>query len=111
MGASAPSGSGLAPVAVTPVLRDARRVRPWHRGDWLIDVAAGILIGGIVGGILAVNLVIYYGLERGYESSFAEIFEASVVLGTIVVGILLAFPVLGVVVARRQRTRSRAGGG
>ncbi len=53
-----------------------------------------------MGGILAVNLV-YHGLEGGYESSFAEIFEASVVLGTIVVGILLAFPVLGVVVARR----------
>lgn len=63
-----------------------------------------------MGGILAVNLV-YHGLEGGYESSFAEIFEASVVLGTIVVGILLAFPVLGVVVARRRRTRSRAGGG
>jgi hypothetical protein len=73
--------------------------------EWLIDVLAGVLVGGVVGGIIAVNLVIYSGLERGYQTTLPEVFEANVVLGIIVVTVLIVFPVLGVLMARRRRVR------
>lgn len=73
--------------------------------EWLIDVLAGVLVGGIVGGIVAVNLIIYSGLERGYETTLPEVFEANVVLGIIVVTVLIVFPAVGVLLARRRRVR------
>jgi ABC-type antimicrobial peptide transport system permease subunit len=73
--------------------------------EWLIDVLAGVLVGGIVGGMVGVNVVIYSGLERGYETTLPEVFEANVVLGIIVVTVLVVFPALGVLMARRRRVR------
>ena len=73
--------------------------------EWLIDLLAGVLVGGVVGGIVAVNLVIYSGLERGYQTSLPEVFEVNLVLGMIVVTVLILFPALGVLIARRRRAR------
>ena len=71
--------------------------------EWLIDLLAGVLVGGVVGGIVAVNLVIYSGLERGYQTTLPEVFAANLVLGIIVVTVLIVFPALGVLMARRRR--------
>lgn len=76
---------------------------------WLVDLVFGGLVGLIVGIVAAVNLVIFTGVEGGYEAGIGDVFEHSVVLGTIVLMFLAAGPIGGVVVARRQRaTRRRA---
>lgn len=72
---------------------------------WLVDVAAGGLVGAIAGGIVAVNLVIYFGVERGYEADLSEVFERSVLLGVLVVAILIGGPIVGVLTAHIQRMK------
>lgn len=72
---------------------------------WVTDLAAGGFTGLLIAGIVAVNLVIYAGVERGYEASPADVFEHSVVLGVVVILVLVAGPVLGVVLLRRRRLR------
>ena len=73
--------------------------------DWLTDVLIGGFAGAIVGGLLAVNLVIFSGNEQGYEASLDEVFTQSPLLGVAVVTLWIAGPVLGVIGARRQRRR------
>jgi len=77
---------------------------PTMRG-WNIDVGLGGLLGGVIGAIVAVNLVIYSGIEDGYEASIPEVFSENLFVGLLTVGILCAGPVVGVIVARRQRSR------
>jgi hypothetical protein len=72
---------------------------------WLVDLAVGGLIGGLVGAVAAVNFVIYTGIEQGYEASLAEVFQHSLIAGVITVMILIAGPVIGVLAARRRRRR------
>lgn len=81
--------------------------------SWLIDIVAGGIGGGVVGAVVAVNVVIYSGMERGYESTIPEVFSESVLIGTVVVAILIAGPLVGVGIARRlrhQRTSMRGDG-
>jgi uncharacterized membrane protein len=73
------------------------------KGGWLRDLSIGVVAGGIVGAIAAVNFVIFSGMERGYESTIAEIFRQSVVAGIVTVGLLLAGPIVGVWLMRRRR--------
>ena len=72
---------------------------------WLVDVAVGGLVGGLVGAVAAVNFVIYTGIEQGYEASLVEVFQHSLIAGIVTVMILIAGPVLGVLTARRLRTK------
>lgn len=72
---------------------------------WLVDVLVGGIVGGVTGAIVAVNVVIFSGVDRGYEASLREVFGHSPFLGVVVVMVLAAGPVLGVLVARRQRGR------
>lgn len=51
------------------------------------------------------NVVIYSGAEKGYETGLVELFAANWVIGVLVVAVLAGFPVLGVVVARRWRRK------
>ncbi len=81
-------------------------MEPRTRG-WLADTFVGGIVGGVAGAIVAVNVVIYTGIDGGYEASIAEVFRQNVVVGTLTVAILVAGPVLGVVGARRLR-RNRA---
>ncbi|HEX6220142.1 MAG TPA: hypothetical protein VF115_03520 [Acidimicrobiia bacterium] len=78
--------------------------RPKWR-PWLIDVVAGGLIGGFVGLIAAWNLMIYLGVESGYEASLGEVFGHSLLAGILVTAALVAGPVAGIWVARRQRRK------
>ncbi len=59
----------------------------------------------MVGAVIAVNVVLLSGIERGDEASVADVFRQSVLVGVLVVGILLAGPVavVAVSVARRRR--------
>jgi hypothetical protein len=74
---------------------------------WLFDLIAGGGLGGLLALIVAVNVVIYSGVEGGYEAGLQEVFEHSVLTGLVVVAVVVTCPVLGVLVARRRR-RDRA---
>lgn len=72
---------------------------------WVRDVLLGGIAGGIVGAIVAVNFVIFSGMERGYESTIPEIFRQSVLAGVVTVVILASGPIVGVWLMRRRRHR------
>lgn len=75
---------------------------------WIMDVLVGGAVGAIAGAIVAVNVVITSGIDRGYEATILEIFRENVLVGIVTVTVLASGPVLGVVAARwlRRRTRS-----
>jgi len=73
--------------------------------NWLIDLLAGALVGGVVGAVAAVNFVIYIGIEDGYEANIADVFRQNTIAGIVTVTILVLGPVLGVIAARRIRRR------
>lgn len=74
---------------------------------WLLNAVGG-LAGGLLAAVVAVNLVIYSGIEQGYEASLTEVFDYSPFLGSVVVIVLIAGPVLGVLTMVRLR-RSKSG--
>ena len=87
------------------------RSRTQGRKGWLTDLLIGGISGGLIGAVVAVNVVIYSGIERGYEATIPEVFRESVFLGSFVVAILVAGPLAGVWIARRlrrQRTSDRS---
>ena len=104
--ATAPSGNDYGLVfrgdpRDTPVMEPRRTPR-----GWVIDILAGGLIGGVVGAIAAVNIVIFSGIDSGYESSLADVFSYNALVGLVAVFVLVGAPIAGVVIARRiRRTR------
>ena len=79
------------------------RIERKARREWLVDVLVGGAIGVLVGAVVAVNLVILVGPEKGYESSIAEVFEHDLVAGLVTVAILALSPAAGIWLARRRR--------
>lgn len=77
---------------------------------WLVDMVVGGLGGLVVAWIVAVNLVIYLGVEGGYQAGPGDVFEHSWTLGIVVVAVLVAGPVLAVTYMRRQRRQRDAAG-
>lgn len=70
---------------------------------WFVDLVVGGLAGLVIAWIVAVNLVIYLGVEGGYQAGPGDVFGHSVVLGIVVIGLVAAGLVLGVMYMRRQR--------
>jgi hypothetical protein len=77
-----------------------------NRKAWAVDLLVGVLLGGISGAIAAVNIVIFSGMERGYESTIPEIFRQNVLVGIMTVVTLAAGPLVGVWLMRRRRQRA-----
>jgi uncharacterized membrane protein len=75
---------------------------------WFVDIVVGGIVGGVAGAIVAVNFIIYAGIDRGYEATIPEVFRQSVVAGVVTVAVLVAGPVVGVWIARRLRRRRSA---
>ena len=73
---------------------------------WLSDILIGGILGGIAGAIVAVNVVIFSGIEEGYEANIPDVFRQNALVGVVVVAILIAGPIVGVVTRRRMRSRS-----
>ncbi|MGA8039798.1 MAG: hypothetical protein WCA93_06775 [Acidimicrobiia bacterium] len=71
-----------------------------------MDTLVGVVAGGIVGAIAAVNFIITIGI--GYDVSIGEVFDHSTIAGVVMVSILLAGPVIGVVAMRWLRRRRTA---
>lgn len=67
-----------------------------------IRVVSGALVGLVVGAIASVNVVIFGGIEDGYEASIPEVFDESTLVGLIAVVVLVAGPVIGAIIALRQ---------
>jgi hypothetical protein len=70
---------------------------------WLIDGLVGGALGLLVAGIVAVNVVIYSGIDAGYEAGIGEVFDYNPLVGVAVVAILVLGPVLGILLARARR--------
>ncbi|NHZ70849.1 MAG: hypothetical protein GWP18_04340 [Proteobacteria bacterium] len=71
----------------------------------LLAGAAGALGGLAVGAVIAVNIVIFSGIEPGYEATIPEVFSQNVAVGIVTVAVLAAGPIVGVAVALRLRGR------
>lgn len=70
----------------------------------------GVAAGGLVGAIIAVNFVIFVGIEGGYEASIVDVFRENVLFGVVTVAILVAGPVIGVLMMRRRRRQDTSAG-
>ncbi len=71
----------------------------------LVTTFVGIVIGAAAGGVIAVNLVIFSGIDSGYESSIVDVFTYNRVVGLIVVCVLVAGPIVGGLLAWRWNAR------
>lgn len=76
-----------------------------QKNGWVPDIVLGVLAGGVVGTIVAVNFIITIGI--GYDVSIPDIFRENVLAGIATIVILIGGPVVGVALMRRQR-RKRA---
>lgn len=73
------------------------------RRSWIVDGTIGVIVGGILGAIVAVNLIITAGI--GYDVTLAEVFRQNTIVGVVTVAILVAGPVVGVFAMRTLRQR------
>jgi len=80
------------------------------RRRWLFDGVIGLTAGGLVGAIIAVNFVIFVGIEGGYEASIADVFRENVLAGIVTVAILVAGPIVGFEMMRRRRRQDASAG-
>jgi hypothetical protein len=77
-----------------------------QRRDWTVDAVVGVVAGGVVGAIIAVNFIITIGI--GYDVSIPDVFRDNIVSGIVTVVILIAGPVIGVWLMRRARRKREA---
>jgi NhaP-type Na+/H+ or K+/H+ antiporter len=66
-----------------------------------IDLVLGMALGGLIGAIVAVNLIITVGI--GYDVSLPQVFRENLLVGIITTVILISGPVAGVALMRRLR--------
>ncbi len=71
-----------------------------------VDLVLGVAVGGLLGAIVAVNLIITFGI--GYDVSLAQVFRENLLVGILTSLILISGPVGGVALMRRLR-RQREG--
>jgi len=74
-----------------------------HTRHWLVDCILGAFAGAVVGAVAAVNVVIFSGMSRGYETTIPQVFDESPVVGVIVLAVLVGGPVVGVYIARKRQ--------
>lgn len=77
-------------------------IMPMTRGRSILRVVVDALVGLVVGGIASINVVIFAGIEDGYEASPAQVFEENAFVGVIAVLVLVAGPVFGAIIALRE---------
>lgn len=96
--------SGPKPLGRMTRLRKADCV-PSNTVRRVADTVIGAILGLVAGAIIAINLIITAGVERGYEASLIEVFEENALVAVAAVAILVVGPVVGVIIARRIRRR------
>ena len=70
-----------------------------RRRVWVRYIVGGVG-GAVVGGVAALNVMIYSGVEGGYEAGLGALFEHNPLAGSAAVALLVAGPLLGVLTAR-----------
>ncbi len=98
--ASQPAGGGVHADVIPPPGGPRRESR---LRAWLADLLVGTVVGLVAGAILALNLMIFLGVEGGYEANIGEAFDHSLFAGLAVVSALIGAPVAGVMWRRRRR--------
>lgn len=73
------------------------------RRQRIIDVVLGVIAGGLVGAIVAVNLIITLGI--GYDVTLPQVFRENMLVGIITTVILVSGPIAGVALMRKRRRR------
>jgi hypothetical protein len=73
---------------------------------WLVDLLVGGSLGAVAGGIVAVNVAILSGVDRGYEAGVLEVLDHHLLAGLIMILALVLGPIVGVTVLRRRRGRA-----
>jgi hypothetical protein len=76
------------------------------RRQSVFDMVLGIALGGLLGAIVAVNLIITVGI--GYDVSLAQVFRENLLVGIVTTLILMSGPIAGIALMRRLR-RQREG--
>jgi NhaP-type Na+/H+ or K+/H+ antiporter len=66
-----------------------------------IDLVLGMVLGGLIGAIVAVNLIITVGI--GYDVSLPQVFRENLLVGIVTTAILISGPIAGVALMRRLR--------
>ena len=62
---------------------------------------AGAILGLIVGAVLSLNLIIFFGTDQGYEASLSEVYSESPGVAIAAVALLVLGPVVGFLLAGR----------
>ncbi len=73
------------------------------RGRQIGRGIAGAAGGLVIGVIASLNVVLFGGIESGYEATPSEVFEENVLVGIVALLVLVAGPIVGVIVALRER--------
>jgi len=73
------------------------------RRQILFDLGLGVALGGLLGAIVAVNLIITVGI--GYDVSLPQVFRENLLVGIVTTLILISGPIAGVALMRRLRTQ------
>ena len=68
-----------------------------------MDVVIGGVVGIVIGAIVAVNIVIFAGIDDGYEASPSEVFDQNAVVATAATAALVVSPFAAVILLRRSR--------
>ena len=93
--------NGLSPLVCRVRLGDSEDVG--RVLGWILDGALGVIVGGICGGIAAVNVVIWAGPDTGYQSSLQDVFRHNPLTGIAATTLLVGGPIIGVWIARKLR--------
>jgi hypothetical protein len=72
----------------------------------IIRSVFGAGVGLVAGLIASINVVIFGGIDAGYEATPIEVFEENVLVGMIALLVLVAGPIVGITVALRERHRT-----
>lgn len=73
----------------------------------MLDLVIGALVGTVIGGIVALNLIIFAGTDRGYEAGIGELLAERPLVAAIALAILVISPFVGIVVAKRSGSPRR----
>ena len=73
----------------------------------MLDLVIGGLAGAVVGGIVALNLIIFAGTDRGYQAGIGELFALRPLVAVTALAILAVSPIVGIVLAKRRGSPRR----
>lgn len=79
----------------------ARRHRTRRGAGHAVRIAVGAVVGAIAGAIASVNIVIFSGIDDGYEATPAQVFDENPLVGVVAATALIVCIVVGVVVGSR----------